>query len=417
MFESFFPKPKAFFISAILWSIVAVIFWFNGGAALGETLGFQFPAEDAAPIVGLRYFITPDFLWFYIYYWVFAFAFYAFWRIYSPHPWENWSILGSALIIFVAYYSVQVSVVLSYWSRGFFDLIQVAVDPNGREVTQSELLGGIGSFLAIAMVYVFIATMNIFFVSHWVFRWRQAMNDFYVERWGRLRHIEGASQRIQEDTMRFASIMKKLGIAIIDSVMTLIAFTPLLMELSKEVNNLPILGSMPNGLLIAAIAWAILGSVLMFVVGAKLPGLEFKNQRVEAAFRKELVYGEDDENRADPPTLSQLFKNVRRNYFRLYLHYTYFNMFRTFYLQLDNVFVVWLLVPLFAAKAITFGIYQQVSRVFSQVSDGFQFLVASWPDIIELLSIHKRLRAFEVAIDGKPLPKIDEEYLKEHGSA
>ena len=39
------------------------------------------------------------------------------------------------------------------------------------------------------------------------------MNDFYVAQWGRLRTIEGASQRIQEDTMRFAQTIEDLGLA------------------------------------------------------------------------------------------------------------------------------------------------------------------------------------------------------------
>ena len=50
------------------------------------------------------------------------------------------------------------------------------------------------------------------------------MNEFYVSRWKQVRHIEGASQRIQEDTMRFAAIMEGLGVAFVDSIMTLIAF-------------------------------------------------------------------------------------------------------------------------------------------------------------------------------------------------
>ena len=37
------------------------------------------------------------------------------------------------------------------------------------------------------------------------------------------------------------------------------------------------------------------GTVLLMVVGIKLPGLQFNNQKVEAAYRKELVYGEDHE--------------------------------------------------------------------------------------------------------------------------
>jgi peptide/bleomycin uptake transporter len=43
----------------------------------------------------------------------------------------------------------------------------------------------------------------------------------------------------------------------------------------------------------------------------------------------------------------------------------------------------------------TMGTYQQVVLAFNRVSASFQFLVTSWPTIVELLSVHKRLRAFE----------------------
>ena len=157
------------------------------------------------------------------------------------------------------------------------------------------------------------------------------MNDFYTAKWALVRHIEGASQRIQEDTMRFASIMKTLGVSIVDAVMTLIAFLPVLLQLSENVKELPVVGSIAYPLVYAALFWSVFGTILMVVAGIKLPGLEFKNQRVEAAFRKELVLGEDDENRAEPLALSELFDNVRKNYFRIYLHYTYFNLFRNFF--------------------------------------------------------------------------------------
>jgi peptide/bleomycin uptake transporter len=152
--------------------------------------------------------------------------------------------------------------------------------------------------------------------------------------------------------------------------------------------------------------------VLLAVAGIKLPGLNFKNQRVEAAYRKELVYGEDNADRAQPATVGELFANVRRNYFRIYFHYVYFNVARYFYLQADSMFVLFMLVPTFVAGAITYGIYQQIATAFGQVSNSFQYLVNSWTTIIELLSIHKRLKAFEAAIDDEPLPKIDQTYLE-----
>ena len=63
-----------------------------------------------------------------------------------------------------------------------------------------------------------------------------------------MRHIEGASQRIQEDTMRFASIMKTLGVSIVDAVMTLIAFLPVLIQLSENVKTLPLVGEIAHPL-------------------------------------------------------------------------------------------------------------------------------------------------------------------------
>ena len=53
--------------------------------------------------------------------------------------------------------------------------------------------------------------------------------------------------------------------------------------------------------------WSVFGTGLLALIGIKLPGIEFFNQRVEAAYRKELVLGEDDPARADPPTLIDLF--------------------------------------------------------------------------------------------------------------
>ena len=94
---------------------------------------------------------------------------------------------------------------------------------------------------------------------------------------------------------------------------------PVLLELSKNVKEIPVVGEIAYPLFYAAIFWSIFGTILMIVAGIKLPGLEFRNQRVEAAFRKELVLGEDDEKRAEPETLKELFANVRRKLLS-YLH-------------------------------------------------------------------------------------------------
>ncbi len=101
---------------------------------------------------------------------------------------------------------------------------------------------------------------------------------------------------------------------------------------------------------------------------------------------------------------------MRTNYFRLYFHYAYFNVFRSMYIQADNIFAYLILIPTIAAGKITFGILQQILTAFGQVSGSFQYLVNSWTTIIELLSIHKRLVAFEAAFEGRALAEIELEH-------
>jgi peptide/bleomycin uptake transporter len=78
---------------------------------------------------------------------------------------------------------------------------------------------------------VTVAVFTDFFIKHYVFRWRTAMNDYYAANWRAVRGIEGASQRVQEDTMRFARLMEGLGVSFMRSVMTLFAFLPILWTL------------------------------------------------------------------------------------------------------------------------------------------------------------------------------------------
>ena len=410
MFVSFFPAPRAFFWSAAAWTLFAVLFWFFVARDAGHMIGLENPPEGTPPIIGISIFWSKPFIWFYVYYALLVAIFAGFWRAVSPQPWFSWSVLGSALIIFVVYFNVQVSVAINAWYGPFYDLIQAALSKS-RPVTLAEFYGELLTFGWIATIAVIVITLNKFFVSHYVFRWRTAMNDFYTDHWDRLRGIEGASQRVQEDAQKFAQMTEELGVDLIDSVMTLIAFLPVLLVLSVNVTELPLIGVIPYPLVVVAIVWSLFGTSFLALIGIRLPGLEFKKQRVEAAYRKELVFGEDDANRARPPTLAELFSAVRANYFRLYFNYMYFNIGRIIYLQTDNIFPYIILAPTIVAGKITLGPMNQILNAFGQVRDSFQYLVKSWVKIIEMISVYKRLRAFEATLHGEPLPQLDREFL------
>jgi len=396
MFVSFFPNPKPFFLSALAWTALAMAIWY----------GFADGLVDGQSPVGVALFWSAPSLWFDLYFWLCVAIFASFWMVFAPHPWAPWSILGSALILFTSYFQVQVSVAINSWYGPFYDLVQAALSKS-KPVTAEQFYSELSTFAGIALIAVVVGVLTRFFVSHYIFRWRTAMNDFYIANWSRLRTIEGASQRVQEDTMRFATTVEGLGVNLISAVLTLLAFLPVLLKLSSNVTELPLIGSIPYPLVFAAVIWSVFGTGALALIGIRLPAIEFFNQRVEAAYRKELVLGEDDPARADPPTVGMLFADIRKNYFRLYLNFLYFNVGRIVYLQTDVVVPYVLLAPTIVAGKITLGAMNQILNAFTQVRTSFQYLVNSWSTIVELISIYQRLRAFEATITGQPLPSIE----------
>jgi peptide/bleomycin uptake transporter len=413
LFHSFYPKPKVLVLSMIFWLAVSLFVWFTIGSSMQTALGMAAPAA-AQPVIGIGYFFTSDNLFFYCYFLFFLISFCLFWHFYAgDHPWKLWSIWGSGFVVFFSYFSVDISVAITYWRGPHYDLLVQAVSKPGiMTVTQWDIYASALIFFELASVYIIFAVFYAFFISHYLFRWRNAMTDFYYSYWERVRTIEGASQRIQEDANRFATTMEDLGTSAIQSFMTLIVYLPLLTVLSAKVKELPIIGAVPYPLVVAAIFWSVFGTLLMIIAGIKLPGLEFQKQRVEAAFRKELVYGEDDPTRAQPATVKELFGNVRKNSFRMYWHYMYFNFFRYLYLQTDSIFPTLIMVPSLSAAVISFGAFQQIRDAFQNVTNSFQYLVNSWPTMIELISIYKRLQAFERSMNDEPLPAMDREFIE-----
>jgi peptide/bleomycin uptake transporter len=412
MFSSFFPNPKIVFPAAILWIALSVALWYGFARDLGPSLsvgnllGLPYPPADARGAdVAVQ--VARD-VWAYQYMIVAEAIFVGLARWLVPHPWFRWSVGVSALVVFLLWFQVQLDVMINNWFGTFYNLIQQALSkPNS--ITQGQFYAQQATFGGIAMTYITTAVLTAFITSHYIFRWRTAMNDYYVANWHRLRHIEGASQRVQEDTMQFAETLEGLGARLIDSVMALIAFLPILWGLSSYVKELPLIGPVPQALVFVAVIWAALGTAVLAAAGIRLPGLEFRNQRVEAAYRKELVLGEDSPARAQAPVLRDLFSHVRTNYFRLYLNFLYFNIARYGYLQASAMVAYVSLGPTIVAGALTLGVLNQTLRAFGRVESSFQYLVNSWSTIVKLISIYKRLKAFEAMMGDQPLDSIEAE--------
>jgi peptide/bleomycin uptake transporter len=321
-------------------------------------------------------------------------------RFYTEKKWLLWSWIGSAIILSSLWVQVQIDVKINEWFGQFYDMIQKALgEPNA--ITITEYWASLGSFIYLAAIYVAIAVAISFFTAHFLFRWRTAMVEWYHSVYDKARTIEGAAQRVQEDTIKFSRIMESLGTSFIESIMVLVQFVPILLGLSI---GIPIFffGDWQYGLVTGALVWSIGGTLFLVGLGwlLRLVGVEYDLQKKEAAYRKILVIAEDDET-VRPKTINELFQDVRGIHFKSYIRYLYFNVGRVAYLQANVLSAYVFLAPAIVAGAVTLGVMQQIIRAFGRVEGSMQYLLKAWPTIIELASVYKRLREFERQIKEK----------------
>ena len=319
-------------------------------------------------------------------------------KFFTEPKWYLWAWAGSALILSSLWVQVQIDVKINEWFGEFYDMIQKALgEPNA--ITISEYWASLFSFITLAGIYVALAVAVSFFTAHFLFRWRTAMVEWYHSVYDQARTIEGASQRVQEDTIKFSRIMEGLGTSFIEAVMIIVEFIPILFGLSI---GIPIFffGEWEYGLITGALLWSIGGTLFLIILGyiLRLVGVEYDLQKQEAAYRKILVIAEDDGS-IRPKSLEELFQGVRQIHFKSYLYYLYFSIGRLAYLQANVLAAYIFLAPAIVAGVMTLGVMQQIIRAFGRVEGSLQYLFRAWPTIIELASVYKRLREFENKIE------------------
>ena len=318
-------------------------------------------------------------------------------RFFVIRKWFMWSWLGSFVILSSLWIQVKIDVKINEWFGKFYDMIQKALaKPNA--ITMSEYWESLFSFISLAGLYVAVYVIISFFTAHYLFRWRAAMVEWYHSVYDKARKIEGAAQRVQEDTIKFSRIMESLGTSLIESLMVLFQFIPILLGLSI---GIPIyfFGDWQYGLITGALLWTLGGTIFLIGLGwiLRLVGVEYDLQKKEAAYRKLLVIAEDD-GTVRPKKIEELFNDVRSIHFLSYIRYLYFNVGRMAYLQANVLSAYVFLAPAIVAGVVTLGVMQQIIRAFGRVEGSMQYLLKAWPTIIELASVYKRLREFEASI-------------------
>ena len=141
---------------------------------------------------------------------------------------------------------------------------------------------------------------------------------------------------------------------------------------------------------------ALSGIAISSVVGRYLITLEYQNQAVEAAFRKELVYAEDGvEGFGLIAVCHRLFYTLRAQYYTLFLHLIYFELWQALFNRCEELIPMLILGDAVYQGNISLGTFMQISGAYQTVTGGLTMLIQRWVEFNELLSVVRRLKELD----------------------
>ncbi len=292
---------------------------------------------------------------------------------------------------------------INRWFGTFYDLLGDDFERGSGELSsgergeladrREEVWRELWKFCMIVAPAVAIHPLAHWFRNVWVFAWRKKLMESYIQRWPASKEpIEGASQRIHEDTQRFASGIHSCVAALLDAAFTLAVFAPVLYGLDPL-------------LMWVAFAAAFGGVGISAVVGKHLVGLEVMNQAAEAAFRRELVLMETksaEQSKTPKATFSVLIFKLHKNYMALYRNFAALSTWLGFFDQSATILPYLLVAPrLFAEdpdRVMTLGVLTQTANAFGKVFDSLNIISDNWLEINEFRSVIRRLREYEATL-------------------
>ena len=313
-------------------------------------------------------------------------------------------VIGSELFV------VFVAVKMNEWNRSFFNAIEIR---NGTEVRSALLV-----FVVITIGAILSGMGQYWFGQTLIIRWREWMTQRYVALWmaeGRHYRIRFVDQsidnihlRIGNDVLLFIQRTHELGTGFLQSIVSLLSFAWILWGISL-IAPLPLFGvdlAFPGYLVVLAIGYAALGTVVAHFIGWPLIPLQFRQQRYESDFRFALARVTDHADAValmggeavERSELRRRFTSLVRNWVALVNRQNGLNGFIFGYYHVSTVFPALIVTPAYLVSAISLGVLMQASLAFQKVESAFAFCITSYAKIAEWRAVMNRVAQFEAAM-------------------
>lgn len=292
---------------------------------------------------------------------------------------------------------------------GLMALINVKLSFANRDVITALSLKEQDQFFTNLFWYLFffaLATPMTVFYSYTEQRlallWRlwlsrQLLKKYFQKlayyRVGSYEGIDNPDQRIEEDVRTFTATTLSLFLIFCNALITLVSFIVILWSISIN-------------LILAVLAYSLLGTIITYFVGRPLISLNFAQLRKEANYRYKLVNVRDNAesiafSRGDAKELTrtrQRLKKAVENFRRIINVNRNLNLFIVGYNYLKPVIPVIVVAPLYLRSEIEFGVITQSAEVFVRVADALSILIQNFATISNITAVVTRLGSFTEAL-------------------
>lgn len=329
-------------------------------------------------------------------------------------PLGSWTVreawVGRALLLAIVateFAQVSLTVWFNYWNALFFDALQNKDLP----AFWQQLI----VFSIIAAAFILVSVYQLY-LNQWLqIRWRRWMTHSYLDHWlGGGAHYrmrlkgepaDNPDQRIADDIAMFVEQTLSLGIGLLSAVTTLASFGVILWGISSQV-PLVIAGyelAVPGYLVWIAAVFSLVATIGAHLIGRRLIGLKFHQQRLGADFRFGLARLREHAEQvalmggesAERSLHSRRFASLVGNWHDIMRRQKMLTFFTAGYNQAAVILPYAILARPFFTGQIPLGTLMQTAGAFGQVQTSFSFFVSAYARLAEWKAVVDRLSGFE----------------------
>jgi putative ATP-binding cassette transporter len=322
---------------------------------------------------------------------------------------RSWKPLaGVSLILLLTLAAVRLDVLFSNWYNTMYSALQKLDEPG---FWAAMLL-----FALLAAVHVVRSLFDFYVQQAFVVHWREWLNEQLLSRWMQgqayyrsqaLSHLaDNPDQRIQQDITNFAQTSMTLAVGLINALVSTIAFTAILWNLSGPMT---VLGyEIPRAMVFLVFIYVFLATLLAIWIGKPLIRLNFLNEKLNANYRYALVrvreYAESIAfyrgERVEGQTLRHGFAQVIGNAWDIIHRSLKFLGFNFVVTQTAVVFPFILQAARFFSKQISLGDLIQTAQAFGRLQDNLSFFRNIYDSFATYRATLERLAGFDDTIDA-----------------